>query len=953
MSDPAPVTAPQKDLIDTLAGALTSRFGLKLTKADTIEQLLAPVSRDDAARFLLRPQLRAKKHFDLDLERFRGIFICDGYLGTLGIADLLEVSPQAVVEDVERQVQRLVDRAAQFRQILLLDAEERNQKAHEPKDNVVAMTVELVLVVDAPAASSSDPIGQALARLARETTYLRTIGVSVLYSQSGGFDRADLRRAFPWLLIDTREWFSHATELTEPLKLQCQKAWKLRIEQYRLSGAREIHFAPGCTLHVIHGYNGSGKSTVTEALELLLTGYIERLEEAGYKNYFDVVRHRPTQIPGATRDDNTPPALPTQVILYSDEKEVHTITVSAEGQSAGMMSIPSPEARPPAALFRLDQRFMDKLVTRRDADRYELFLRAFFPREYPLLEKLDKTRTDAEQAFTDLPEKFSKDLPKDGEARIRSALDRLQWTQRPGSSWEGGPLAVMESVLPLTAAQVRLLARLNPTVAHTLSRWDSDPNSFQTPEQDLAKCDNGLESLAGQLAQSILPNLETSLRVLKEFENWEASAPQQILHTFEQSVGAWLELEALADLISKYHDVTATLSAAREKGWHPTHEEARLLPAQDLTPQQIGALREAKRKIREDTAKARDAVEKLAGGKQTPGAAAASGQQEPLRRTLRDDEIAALNMIGSWLESVQQPPTPDGLGKFFADALRTGNSPTLPKAKNVKIGRPGGLQPAIDELQALLEAAKQFDQAWKRGAGKLMGQYQRARQAWITFSELQKMQADIGEKFLERIGEQRLNTAMNELLALFKPAAWGYQDITLEVKAVEQEQPAPAASSAQNTAPKASETATRGRGQFRLLTRDGSPAELRLNTAELNSFVVALFLLCAPRVDNPLRLIVLDDPLQNMDEMTVNALSRGLAKLVRILPSGWQILALFHGDEDLHRIHEETRSAVYLLPWLTTRVVASRETIGIHPNIGLSNWNAGLQSLKDLLAPSP
>src|SRR6476619_5447780 len=67
----------------------------------------------------------------------------------------------------------------------------------------------------------------------------------------------------------------------------------------------------------------------------------------------------------------------------------------------------------------------------------------------------------------------------------------------------------------------------------------------------------------------------------------------------------------------------------------------------------------------------------------------------------------------------------------------------------------------------------------------------------------------------------------------------------------------------------------------------------------MNSFTLALLLLCAPSLPNPLRLLVLDDPLQNMDEMTVSSLARGIGRLVRIYPAGWRIVALFHAEEDL------------------------------------------------------
>src|SRR5205085_6804941 len=113
-------------------------------------------------------------------------------------------------------------------------------------------------------------------------------------------------------------------------------------------------------------------------------------------------------------------------------------------------------------------------------------------------------------------------------------------------------------------------------------------------------------------------------------------------------------------------------------------------------------------------------------------------------------------------------------------------------------------------------------------------------------------QKEVQQSFLSQItGDSKghpLIKALNELRALFKPAPWAYQDISLRAY-------------------------HRGAGaaaeQLAIRTADNSRAELRLNTAEMNSFTIALFLLCAPTLDNPLRLLLLDDPLQNMDEITV------------------------------------------------------------------------------------
>ena len=44
-------------------------------------------------------------------------------------------------------------------------------------------------------------------------------------------------------------------------------------------------------------------------------------------------------------------------------------------------------------------------------------------------------------------------------------------------------------------------------------------------------------------------------------------------------------------------------------------------------------------------------------------------------------------------------------------------------------------------------------------------------------------------------------------------------------------------------------------------SKTGSQAELRLNTAELNVAVLALYLMCGPTIENPLGTLILDDPL--------------------------------------------------------------------------------------------
>jgi len=99
-----------------------------------------------------------------------------------------------------------------------------------------------------------------------------------------------------------------------------------------------------------------------------------------------------------------------------------------------------------------------------------------------------------------------------------------------------------------------------------------------------------------------------------------------------------------------------------------------------------------------------------------------------------------------------------------------------------------------------------------------------------------------------------------EALALLTPARWAYEDIVTRAEFAS------------------------GDTSLELQTPDEVPVRLRLNTAELNTFAITLFLLCARRIENVFHMIVLDDPLQNMDELTVTTVARGLGRLLRL----WQ-----------------------------------------------------------------
>lgn len=94
---------------------------------------------------------------------------------------------------------------------------------------------------------------------------------------------------------------------------------------------------------------------------------------------------------------------------------------------------------------------------------------------------------------------------------------------------------------------------------------------------------------------------------------------------------------------------------------------------------------------------------------------------------------------------------------------------------------------------------------------------------------------------------------------------------------------------------------------------------------------------------------MLDDPLQNMDEMTVSSLARGLGRLVRIYPAGWRIVALFHAEEDLHRVRAEVPCAVYRRPWVNP-TGAQENPIGVSDE---STWRRNHQTLSTFITALP
>jgi hypothetical protein len=1011
---------------------------------------------DEASPIYLRsPKLRFADHFEPDID----LLIADHQLGTISLVQWLEFDDRPVQEHVREHV----DRATYLRHLLV----------GEQGPNQQTFTIELVLVHPAVEPGSAGmamlaAIGELLRDLALDTDYLHAIGINLLPWQVGRKLADDeLRRAFAWLLRDTRHWFAELDRQAEPAT--DARLARIELDEYRLAGRRRLNLHPSARLHLLHGHNGSGKSSMVEALELMLTGRIERL--AGVDDYEQVIRNR-----------------------YAHDRSAGVKLVDQGGREYEFaLAGPSrPEALAPgsrAASFRLDQTVMDRLARASEVDRAAELLAAFFAEEAAVRERWRTALADTRRRVDQLPARLRRWLS--ARQRERQELHEVVVEQFAGLAEGRLRRELVDALLPIDLdtlltlrGQLPALGLLDERLVHDGSIAFDDP-IFTGLEFELGGLIGDLDHRHRALA--------AAGRALERAGRWwQDTQHPRSADDFSEAIDEWLELGALAELAEQQQTILETLVAARGQGWddHRLDEAGlagellRTLGQTEATT--IEALAQARGRWQRRRAELGAVLDRRL--HQEASKVGGGGPIAAARVRLDDDEVAALDELGHWLVGVhEQPP----LGERIRQAIES-ESPTSFGGR--AIGPHQWAVPLREQVDAMLRSLARLSEAWTVGqAGReleleeedeladfhggwyardedaptgaignresigelpitieeesrtapepmpelgeddsiegaftelddapapapepepepeketdepsrleritrsLLGKtkrddslrsvaapamakpaagpamrapatpapmpsaaaprsaapsrklaeavveaappaepmaepapikpaqptkptkptkpivrvelrvmLERLRRVHASSLEAEQVAAEVRESFIAQLaanddGAMGLVDALNELMALFTPARWAYEDVLLRY---EEDGEAP-------------------RLQFETGSYDAtsrSRADLRLNTAQLNAFVLALFLLCAPRVSNPLGLLVLDDPLQNMDELTVTTLARGLAKLLRVMPRRWTLMMLFHGEGDLARFHDEVECGVYLLPWLS------------------------------------
>jgi len=877
-----------------------------LEECSTVADLLA-VGAQKAA-FICGRNIRVAEYYD-----FRPpLLIYDGQGGTVALV-------QNVFRDcvtLAAQVRAAVDSAVSLRQIAVEKAERETRSGKTP---LIALQVEVVLLAEGAAASGAqDPIPGLLSEMNRTTGYLRLVGLSVLDAgKCGAFNQPALRRAFPWLMKAARDWFEKQSNTAgAELWRQPGESFRLQLNDYRLRGERSLTCEGNCALHLLHGHNGSGKSTYTEALELLMTSRIERVEASGEKNYFLAVRHRQPEFDDVKLKTLAGPS----VSLWTGTKDTPRTVVEVADGDRVVTRQGGNAANLRATSFRLDSVFIDKLARGTVDSRAMLFLNAFSPGDAELLPQLEGHRANLRSALAALPVEVRAAAPATEDKLLEWIAAEFGWLTEESQPSADTPApahgtAFASALLPLNPREIELAGRIHPPLKSA-----AEALRIARSSQDLTGVVSRLEvefTAILAAAPAALKAMQCALQVLLEFQTWTATGQVERGAALAADLDRWLELQALLDLNSKYLDVVSTMDEAYRLGWAPAPEDVELLPQAPLAADLTTRLEARKSALTREVSDARVRVQAW---QQQPGAHAAGVPPRSAARTwLTPFEIQCLSRTGEWLESVQ--PSPEPLGTAFARALAQDTTVTFGKSW---VGSPPGLDAAIAELRELIAAAERLIAA-DAGSGGVRVRLQQLQQLAGEAAKLKLRTSALAESFFVRLAggdplvRASLVDAFNELLALITPARWNYRDLELQAQI--------------NT----------GTASLGIATVEGARADLLLNTAELNGWALALFLLLACRLPNPMRVLILDDPLQNMDELSVVTLARGLGRLMRIFPKGWMILGFFHGEQNVDMIRQETECNVYQLPWLQSRMESADPLEKIGP---LSTAPAQMQKLE-------
>lgn len=907
-------------------------------------------------------------------------YIVDHDLGTLGLVHLIHPAteappaPTASAQDqsIRDQINKRIGEAAYLRHLLLA-----NLRPGEVMQGHAAYSVEVVFLLTRSSQEDArlrTQVGDALQDVAREFAVLHAIGVSILEPTAnpaapGGsptpppplFRPSDLHRAFSWLLHQTREWMTTEIASRQPTAspgtptapgatpaaatppantspiFPTQPPSALLLKNFRLRGSRRWQLAANRGLHLVHGHNGSGKSSFVEAIELVTTGRIEKL---GTSNCRDVITNRSVQAKRRTRG----PAPAAAVMLQfpapapgtpaadpaADARSTPAPPIQLHAWRLTDQGIDQPLAKDRFSLpgaFRLNQDVIKLLSQSSSKDQARILFETFFPDGHALVSQSQRLLAQRNETLRKLPARIRTQFENTTGVYDKPRADSaLAWVQDTGIPWDRLP-----GLVPLDSSHIHALQPLLGLSFESHYRRTGTAASWE-PVLDAARALD--DSLRAVLEQT--PNLLNHLRAARDFltayQEATAVAPETSDAELPDLFRRWLELLAATDILQREHDLLLTLEAVDPGS---TAVPAGVFPTETLPVLASPSLRDS-------------------GSLPNPAERASHCQQSLLRRDQARQRVSGFVSATDRERQASTPLPPlaqfelsalDALaaaGVFgreftsttprFSQAVRTafqeGRITAVSQGERTlaRVGEPGALRELntrIERVMAALQALESARAELTGADGGALGVLHALRTLRQLAQQEQTVQSEAAAQFLVRL-QTPLGAALNEFTAMLTPARWAYDDIISRVNGKDAE-PGLA------------------------FVQGGQPAQLRLNTAQLSTFALAFFLLCHRAREHPLRLGILDDPFENMDELTVTTVARGLGRFLRLRtrlrdgPESWQLLLFLHGEQNVERVRREVPCATYYLPWLSPGAELGRE-----PAIAAEKLETIGETLQDL-----
>src|ERR1043166_1007143 len=284
------ISAPTREgFIDAVRKVLTgSPYSLRLVK-DAAELVQSSEGKTADRRLWLDGRVEIRVSQELDVEG-DGL-VADHTLGTLAILHWLNAGVSMGAE-----IRKHLDRAAYLRHLLV----QESQRHRSPP-----FAVEVVFGTSTGGAAAQN-LRLTFDFVLPSSSHLYSVGVNLwCHDHEKGFEDPRLvRRAVPWLLVHTDTWLRNRAA-NSPAGNNSYELTELSLTNFRSLVSTTWHLGrspqsdrdksdrdESQRLHLMHGHNGSGKSSLAEALELLVTGTVARIQKTpGNQDHQKVLRY--------------------------------------------------------------------------------------------------------------------------------------------------------------------------------------------------------------------------------------------------------------------------------------------------------------------------------------------------------------------------------------------------------------------------------------------------------------------------------------------------------------------------------------------------------------------------------------------------------------------------------------------------------------------------------------